>query len=355
MELFVTFLLAAVSLLAVSLERTYASVPPKELKRRARSGDELAAALYRAAAYGSNLKLVLWGLISLTSAVFFVYVSRNEPVWFALAASAGLVWLGFVWLPYKQVSGLTAKAAAKLAPVFEALMNYAAPLADLITRRLRMEQRHTGLYEKDDLLEILNRQARQTDNRIEQAELEIARNALTFGEKLIGDVMVPRRQVKTVSAEDDLGPVLMSELHDSGHSRFPVYDGQEDNLIGTLYLRDLVNAKTGGKVKDKMVARVQYLHEDQTLHHALQAILKTRWHLYVVVNSFEEYVGIIALEDVLENILGRQIVDEFDRYEDLKAIAGKKFNREPKPETAEVEVNEPLPEETEIDDHIIVD
>ena len=70
-----------------------------------------------------------------------------------------------------------------------------------------------------------------------------------------------------------------------------------------------------------MEKKVYYIREDQTLDHALAAFLKTRHHLFVVVNGYRETAGIITLEDVIEALLGRKIVDEFDLHDDLRAVA----------------------------------
>jgi CBS domain containing-hemolysin-like protein len=66
---------------------------------------------------------------------------------------------------------------------------------------------------------------------------------------------------------------------------------------------------------------VFYVHQDKPLDHVLQAFLRTKHHLFLVVNEFEEVTGVISIEDVLETIIGRKIVDEFDQYEDLRAVA----------------------------------
>lgn len=322
-------------------------MPAKELRRRARDGDDLAAALYSAAAYGHSLRFILWALVGLTSAAFFVFVARTAPVWFALSASGALIWLGFVWLSANRATAIGERVAKVCAPVLASILSTLHPVIDYLVNQVQSRKphtEHTGLFEKADLLDLLDRQEEQSDNRIERSELEIARSALMFGDLLVGDVMTPRKVVKTVSVSEDLGPVLMNELHDSGHSRFPVYSGQEDNLVGTLFLRDLVSVKSTGKVKDKMVHKILYLHEDQPLHDALQAILKTRHHLYAVVNSFEEYVGIITIEDVLEQIIGEQIMDEFDEYEDLRVVAKRLAEKE---HAKHVEEQQPV-EEAEI-------
>lgn len=316
--------LAGLTLIAISLLRTYSQVPAKELRRRSRQGDDMAAALYKAVVYGHSLRAILWVVIGLSAGGFFVYVSLTLPSWLALLLSGGLIWVGFVWLSAGEATAIGRGVARRTAAPLARILVYAHTPIDWLygtIRRFRHLQAHTRLYEKADILDLLDQQQMQTDNRIEQTELQIMRSTLVFGDKLIRDVMTPRRVVKMVSSEDDLGPIVMDELHASGHSRFPVYEGNEDNIVGTLFLRDLLKRRAGGKVKNVMKKQALFLHEEQSLHDALQAILKTHHHLFIVVNSFEEYVGIITIEDVLEQIVGKPIVDEFDQYEDMRAVA----------------------------------
>ncbi len=331
MQTVFTVTLGLLTLLAVSLQRTYARTPLKELKHRARHGDELAKALLTAVNYGHSLRAVLWFLIGLTSAGFFVLVTQTAPVWFALAASVTLIWLGFVWLPAARVTFLGEKLAAWSAPILTRALVYLHPLLDWFVRFIRKHRPvevHTGLYDRQDLIDLLSQQKVQADNRIEQAELSIALSALKFGDDSVAQHMIPRRVVKAVSADEPIGPIIMDELHASGFSRFPVYDDKKDNLVGTLYLRDVVHATHSGTVKKIMKHGVAYIHEDQSLNDALQAILKTHRQLYVVVNSFEEYVGIITIEDILETILGNPIIDEFDQYDDMRAVAARAARKE---------------------------
>lgn len=349
-------LLALLTLLAVSLQRTYARVPLKELKHRARHGDQLAAAILKAVGFGHTLRAVLWFLIGVTSAGFFVLVSQTAPFWFALAASGVLVWLGFVWIPAARITFVSERIAAWVAPVLARILIYIHPIVDWLVhfvRKHRPVRVHTGLYDRRDLIDLLEQQQVQPDNRVEQAELEIAKHALTFGDQTVGENMVPRRVVKAISADDPLGPVVMDELHAAGHSRFPVYEDKQDNIVGTLYLRDLIKAKGSGTVRTLMKKEVSYVHEDQSLLDALQAILKTHRQLFIVVNSFEEYVGIITIEDVLEQILGKPIIDEFDQYDDLRAVAERAAKKDHQEHTNEHEEPEPTviePEQGRPDD-----
>lgn len=324
-------LLAGLLLLSVALQRTYGQLTLKELKRRARQNDKVATGLLKAVSYGYSLRAVLWALIGVTAASFFVLISREISFIPAVLIIALMIWVSFVWLPATEVSKYGEQVAAFLAPLLAKLLLYIHPIIDRIIsfiRKHRPVRIHTGLYDRLDLLELLEKQQVQAGNRIEKAELDIAKNALQFGDITVGERMTPRRKVKMVSVHDSLGPVLMDELHASGHSRFPVCDGAQDNIVGTLYLHDLVRTKKIGTVGSLMRKEAYYLHENQSLHDALQAVMKTHHHLFVVVNSFEEFVGVVSSEDVLEAIVGKAIVDEFDNYDDLRMVAARDAKKE---------------------------
>lgn len=317
-------LLGVLSLLTIVVKRAYQSVPLKQLKKQARDGDQIALLLHRAASYGTSLEIVLWVLVAVTTSVFFVYMARHTDAWFSALLTAIVIWYGFLWLPKRRASKWGLWVAAKLSPVVARIVSFLHPILRSIIGFVKTYlpiHVHTGLYDKDDLIALLQKQQAQTDNQIPDSSIEIAVHAMAFGDKYVHDVLVPRRAVKMVAASDSTGPVLMSELHGSGFSRFPVYGDKQDEIVGVLYMRDLVKTKSASKVSSKMNSDVLYIHEDQTLEEALKAILKTRQHLFIVVNSFEEYVGILTIEDVLEQIIGQQIVDEFDQYEDMRAVA----------------------------------
>lgn len=326
-------LTAALTLLAISLQRTYGSIPIKELKRRARAGDTVAVALHRAAAYGSSLRAFLWAVIALLAALFCVMVADQTAGWFAVLLGAVLLWFGFVWLPAQDATRAGVWLATKVAPLLDKVLQYLHPSLQKLQsfiRRHRPVSIHTGLYDKADLVALFSRQKVQADNQVDDATLDIVEHALQFGDKKVSDILTPSRVVKSVSSTETVGPILMTDLHASGFSRFPVFEDKKSNVIGVLYLRDLVKARSGGMVQKVMSQTVCYVHEDQPLTEALQAILKTHQQLFVVVNTFEEYVGIVTIEDILEEIVGKQIVDEFDQYEDLRAVAAKMAQKEHK-------------------------
>lgn len=325
----VTFIVAliflALTLYGIALRKTYDFLPAKELKRQARQGDHIAQVLYKAVAYGASLRLFLWLFIGITAAAGFVLFSRVAPPLLAFLAVVGLVWYGFAWMPTGRVSNIGAQVVLWTTPAIAWLLSYLHPLFFRINNFVRSHRPmmfHTGLYEREDLVELIELQRTMPGSRISPDELDVVVHALSFGQITVDEVMVPRRVVKVVGETDVIGPILMDELHESGHSRFPVYaETNKDKIIGTLYLRDLIRTTHGGTVWDVARGSVFFVHEDQTLFHVLHAFLTTKHHIFVVVNSFEEYVGIITIEDVIEQVIGRKIEDEFDKYDDMRAVA----------------------------------
>jgi CBS domain containing-hemolysin-like protein len=325
--------LLGIALLALALQRTYSLLSAKELKRRARQKDPIADVLYKAVVYGASLRMLLWIVVVVSASGSFVLLSRAASVPPILAFIVVMITIayGFVWMPAHHATRFGVQIAVWLTPVITWVLSKLYPLLDRITtfvRRHRPIAVHTGLYERDDLLKLIELQKGQPDSRIAPDTLDLLSHVLTFGDKLVHDIAVPARMVRQVSADEPVGPIVIADLHDSGFSRFPVYDGKPGNIVGTLYLRDLISLKVTGKIRDVCQKNVYYVHEDHPLEQVLDAFLKTQHHMFVVVNNFEEFVGIITIEDILEQILGCKIVDEFDQYDDLRAVAAHQASSE---------------------------
>ncbi len=326
MTLFILGLVCAgLAMIFGAMLRVYQVVPSQELKRRARRGDEAAKLLYKAGAYGEKTTLLL---AVMAFALAYAGVLLLQSALGTTVTALTVLVLGLFAAKVISGKGGVSKVAlwitSKLSPALAWLIERLHPVAEMVNktaRKILPLHVHSGMYEKQDLVNLLEKQKAQPDNRIAEGELNLLKHALSFGDKTVADALVPKRVVITAGEHEDVGPILMDRLHKSGHSRFPVYEGKRENITGVLYLHDLIERKTGGSVRDVMRKKVTYVHEDFTLYQTLQAFIKTKQHLFVVVNSFEEYVGIITIEDVLERVIGKLIVDEFDQYDDLRAVA----------------------------------
>lgn len=169
-------------------------------------------------------------------------------------------------------------------------------------------------------------------------EQKLILHGLTFPEKLVSEIMTPRGMIDSISKKELLGPLVLDDLHKTGHSRFPVTDGDIDHVVGVLHIQDLLTLDSGKRsstAEKTMSSRVFYIREDQPLDHALAAFLRTHHHLFIVINEFRETVGIVSLEDVIEALLGRKIIDEFDTHEDLRTVAARNPRKNNHPEKRE--------------------
>jgi CBS domain containing-hemolysin-like protein len=314
--------LALMALAAIVLEKTYFYLPLKELKRQAAHHEEPAVTLFRAAVYGTDLKVLLWIVIGLCAAGCFVLFEHVAPDVLSIAAILLIVWFGFLWLPRTRLTALGVQLAVWCTPILAELLRWWHPIGRYVSQFASRHRTagHTGLYEKEDLFDLLDRQRHQTDNRISDDEIGRMRSVLQFTEYRVGDITIPRKQVKAVAVDEAISPVLVDELHQSGHVRFPVYDGKVSHIVGTLPLEVVADIKHKGVVRDYYDEHLAYVHESDSLEQALRAFYETRQHLFIVINSADQYVGIITLSDVLQYLFGATEKEQFVRSYDRKAV-----------------------------------
>lgn len=320
------FLCIVLAFVAMVLQRFYSSIPLKELKRLSVRGDHLAQTLYRPAAYGTSLRTLLWLIAGLSLAGAFLLIIPNVPglVGFAIVLLTLLV--AFVWLPSLQLTVQGAQFAGWVAPAVVWVIRYVHPVlsrvADLVNKG-RTLAGHSRLYEKEDLAHLLRQQKEQPDNRISLEVLELTDRALAFSDKQAADVALPRKAAHLVNADDPIGPIVMDQLHKSGQNSFLVYKGNKETIVGSLLLRDAVNAKQGGRVLELVRHDLCYVHEDFSLLQVLTAFQKTGHHTAIVINGFEEFVGVITLDNLLHELLG-ELPEGLENYENPSAIAAYK-------------------------------
>ncbi len=319
----ITFLLACSAMFS-GLTIGILSLNHFELKRKAQLGNKAAKMVYPIRALGHQLMVTLLiGNVIVNAGITALLDLRVNGLFAVILTTILVVMFGEI-LPMAYLRKYGLEISAKLAPVLKYLVLALSPVAKPLGKALDRWLGEEGptVYSKEELYKIFEEHKVSPESDIEDDEVQIVRHALSFGDKQVREVMTPRRMVVSVSSEDDVGPILINELHDSGHSRFPVYnDKKAQNFIGTLYLHDLIGLKASGKVKAAMRSAVYYVHEEESLDHALKVFLKTNHHLLIVVNTFEEFVGVISIEDVIEQVIGKQIQDEFDQHADLRAVA----------------------------------
>ena len=317
------FLLIAVGMLALALQRFYSAVPARELKRLAARGDELATKLYAPVAYGERLRLLLWIVVIFALSGGYVLVVNSLHWALALAVLVFSSVGGFVFFPSTPLSVRTVRVAVWFSGGITYILARVGGVLGVGVRILggfREVVTHTRLYEKSDLLHLFRTQKNQVDNRINVRDLALAERALTLSDKTAVDVLVPRGKLRKVSADEAVGPVFLDELHAIGLAEVPVTDGQGETVCGMLSVKDAVAANHGGKVRDLLRSEICYVNETFSLHQVLDALRTTGHKVAVVINNFEEFVGVVSLENVLSHLLGEKS-EPLVSYENKMAVA----------------------------------
>ncbi|CAN5148467.1 hypothetical protein BH09PAT3_BH09PAT3_1920 [soil metagenome] len=320
----IIFLIVAV--LSVVLRKTYAVVPAHELKRQAAAGNGLARQLYRAVGFGASLQVLLWVVLALCSAAGFVLLATEVPALLSVLIVAVILWLTFSWLPNTRVTGIATQVTQKATPAVVWILQYIDPVLQRIAQFMAKHYvpKHSGLYELHDLLNLLDLQSKQPDSRITTEEISLIREVLEFGNKKVRDVLRPRQQVKSVALNDAIGPVLLDELHASGQTSFPVKKTtRSKEIVASLHLGDL-GIHSVGIVQDYVTHGVTYIHESDSLADALHVFYQTKQQLFVVIDTAEEFVGVLTLEDVLHALVGPLSADEtLGSHNDSAAVAAR--------------------------------
>ncbi|WP_372657739.1 HlyC/CorC family transporter [Hydrogenophaga sp.] len=172
---------------------------------------------------------------------------------------------------------------------------------------------HPGPDSKDELIGIL---AEAEDNDIINAESRIMlEGVMRIADMSAGEVMVaaPRMDVLNIDAayEDLLYTVI-----DTAHSRFPVFEGERENIIGILLAKDLLKLQRAPELNIRALLRpATFVPESKGLNDLLREFRGNHNHLAIVIDEFGRVAGLITIEDVLEEIVG-EIEDEFDEAED---------------------------------------
>jgi len=172
---------------------------------------------------------------------------------------------------------------------------------------------------RDELEHLID----QSDAILAPEDKRLVLQSLSFNKKTVADVMTPAQGIVHIKRNEFLGPLTLDELHKSGHSRLPVTHADIDHIVGILHLDSLLTLDTKRSVtaEKAMDAHVHYIRHDQTLPHALSALLRTHQHMFIVIDQSRRTVGLVTIDDVVAALIGRKIIDDFDGHESLRAVA----------------------------------
>jgi CBS domain containing-hemolysin-like protein len=161
----------------------------------------------------------------------------------------------------------------------------------------------------------------EKEGALEYQKKEMLHNIFEISEKTAKEAMVPRTDLVALSVDENIDNIL-NVIKETEFSRIPVYEEKLDNIIGILYVKDLLKY-----IKDKLenvklkslLRKAYFVPETKKLDELLKEFQLKRIHMAIVVDEYGGISGIVTLEDIIEEIVG-EIRDEYDTDEEIKIV-----------------------------------
>jgi Mg2+/Co2+ transporter CorB len=280
---------------------------------------------------GNNLVNIL--ATSMATAMFTKAFGENGVV-LATSMMTLLVLIFAEVLPKTYAITNAERAAALVSPVIQVVITVFSPIVGAVRVLVRGLLRLVGVQTDPDGHILAVREEIEgalnlghSEGVVEKEDRDRILGALDLAERAVEEIMLHRSGIEMIDAASDPSAILTQCL-ESRHTRLPVYDGEPENIIGTVHAKDLLRAmhklidsETGSvtglnKFDIREVAMTPYfIPETTTLDDQMRNFLRRRTHFALVVDEYGTLQGLITLEDILEEIVG-EITDEFDLEED---------------------------------------
>jgi CBS domain containing-hemolysin-like protein len=199
-------------------------------------------------------------------------------------------------------------------------------LIQILTRAFSGGHRATTRVSEDEILAAARMGAR--GGEISKLEHDLIQNIIALEEVRAGDIMTPRTVMFMVDGSRRLSQVT-EEAHTWSFTRVPVYVGNPDEVVGYVLKGEVLARDPRQKDERllKLAKRVRFVPPSANALDLLNSFLRRREHLCLVVDEYGGIMGLLTLEDVLETLVGSEIVDEKDQVADMRELARKRGRR----------------------------
>ncbi|KAA9022507.1 hemolysin family protein [Niallia endozanthoxylica] len=182
---------------------------------------------------------------------------------------------------------------------------------------LKPASEHEAAHSEEELRILLSESYKSGE--INKNELKYVNNIFEFDERTAREIMVPRTEIVSVSIDDTFNDV-MNTIKIENYTRYPVVNGDKDNILGFIHAKELLTAKMTKKNHDKDLNIESFINpvirviETIPIHDLLVKMQKERIHIAILLDEYGGTSGLVTVEDILEEIVG-EIRDEFDEDE----------------------------------------
>ena len=314
-HLIIVILLITLSGIFSGLNLGLMALNPFELKRQIRLGNIYAKKIYPLRKKGNLLLCtILLGNVAVNS-VLAIFLAGLTTGVIAGIISTGLIVIFGEIIPQATFSKHALKLGAKTSWIIWIFLYILYPITKPLSLALDkfLGKETPRAYTKKELSIIAEEQEKITRSDIDHDDVDIIRKGLIFSDKTVSEVMTRKTQVQYIEKNEYLTKEKIESIKITGHSRIPVYDLTKNKIIGIIYTKDLIGINLEKKIPVTKIMRkkVERVKDTEKLDYALKKFKKNRIHLFIVNNKNNKYVGIITLEDILEEVFG-EIWDEYD-------------------------------------------
>ena len=311
-----------------SAEMAYSSCNPMRLETLRDAGNKRAALALKildrfddalsAILIGNNLANI--GGSSLASVLVILLTGSEDMTWLATVILTILVIVFAETLPkILAKKNAVSKALAHAYPV-RAIMILLGPLVWVVVKLIRLltagirDRGEGSAEEKVEELQYIIETAEDEDV-LNEEQSELLRSAIDFADVSVSEVMTARVDVFALDIDDDWSSTVR-KIEEETYSRIPVYEGSIDNIVGVLYQNHFLKALTeGGDVSLRSLLMPPcFVYKTVKLPAVLSMLRRERQHLAIVTDEYGGTLGVVSMEDVLEQIVG-EIWDEDDEIE----------------------------------------
>jgi metal transporter CNNM len=306
------------------------SLDKNELRRKISLGNKEAKKVYAVRKHGNLLLCtLLLGNVGVNSTIAIFLGTIANGVVAGVVATGLIVVFGEI-LPQASFARYALKVGAKTAWIVRffiiLLFPVCWPIAWLLDKALGDEV--PTIYSKKELMKIIEEHEDTESSDIDSDEERIILGALSFSEKKAKQIMTPRTVVFALNIDSALNNRQLEKIKREGFSRIPVYKKSIDNIVGILYVKDLITMKKGTSIKDLYrKEHVLNIPPDTKLDHLLTFFTQSKSHIAIIRDEYNGFEGVVTLEDVVEEVLKIEIVDESDTVTDLRKKARQKRRR----------------------------
>lgn len=317
MEYFISTVLVILSGLFSGLTLGLLSLDTQSLRRRAKHGDKDAAVIYPIREKGNQLlATLLLGNVAVNTTLSIFLGSIASGLVAGLIATGLIVIFGEI-VPQAVISRHALWFGARTIWFTRITMLLAAPVAYPIAKALDhfLGSEVPMVYSKKELMDIISEHEESEHSTIDEDEERIMHGALQFSHLAVRDVMTPAERVVSFDENQRLNAEFYEQVYEHGFSRLPIYSGEPSNIVGVMYVKDLIVEDEDISIKeteDAFDKKYLTVRAGDLLDGVLARMLKTRQHLAIVRNQNKRFVGVITLEDIIEEIIQQEISDEDD-------------------------------------------